>query len=159
MDAFDWIVLGSDAVALLAQGIDAEKGGLYASGQDAGLQVAAGMAQGIYDGASQAIEAAGWLAGEVENQLRVDLDIHSPSGVARALGQYFTEGFAEGVQAGIGRVEESVNRLTQTVSARRAPQGGKAPQRLVPININLSGKTLAQSLAPLLDQVMGEYVL
>ena len=159
MDAFDWMVLGSDAVALLAQGIDAEKGGLYASGQDAGLQVAAGMAQGIYDGASQAIDAAAWLAGEVENQLRVDLDIHSPSGVARALGQYFTEGFAEGVQAGIGRVEESVNRLTQTVSARRAPQGGKTPQRLVPININLSGKTLAQSLAPLLDQVMGEYVL
>ena len=159
MDAFDWMVLGSDAVALLAQGIDAEKGGLYASGQDAGLQVAAGMAQGIYDGASQAIDAAAWLAGEVENQLRVDLDIHSPSGVARALGQYFTEGFAEGVQAGIGRVEESVNRLTQTVTARRAPQDGKAPQRQAQISINLNGKTLAQSLAPILDQVMGEFVL
>lgn len=154
-----WLDLGAEAVAGLAGEIQARQAELYAASQDAGLQVAAGMAQGIYDGASQAIEAAGWLAGEVENQLRVDLDIHSPSGVARALGQYFTEGFAEGVQAGIGRVEESVNRLTQTVSARRAPQGGKAPQRLVPININLSGKTLAQSLAPLLDQVMGEYVL
>lgn len=159
MDAFDWMVLGSDAVALLAQGIDAEKGGLFSSASDAGAQVGAGMAQGIYAGASQAIEAASWLAGEVENRLRVDLEIHSPSGVARALGQYFTEGFAEGVQAGIGRVEESVNRLTQTVSARRAPQSGKAPQRLVPININLSGKTLAQSLAPIMDQVMGEFVL
>ena len=151
-----WLDLGAEAVAGLAGEIQARQQELYAAAQNAGLQVGAGMAQGIYDGASQAIEAAGWLAGEVENKLRVDLDIHSPSGVARALGQYFTEGFAEGVQAGIGRVEESVNRLTQTVSARRAPQGGKTPQRLVPININLSGKTLAQSLAPLLDQVMGD---
>lgn len=151
-----WLDLGAEAVAGLAGEIQARQGELYAASQGDGLQVGAGMAQGIYDGASQAIEAAGWLAGEVTNKLRVDLDIHSPSGVARALGQYFTEGFAEGVQAGIGRVEESVNRLTQTVSARRAPQGGKAPQRLVPININLSGKTLAQSLAPLLDQVMGD---
>ena len=155
----EWVDLGNEAVTGLAGAIQARQQELYAAAQNAGLQLDAGMAQGIYDGAAQAIDAAAWLAGEVENQLRVDLDIHSPSGVARALGQYFTEGFAEGVQAGIGRVEESVNRLTQTVSARRAPQGGKAPQRLVPININLSGKTLAQSLAPLLDQVMGEYVL
>ena len=155
----EWVDLGNEAVTGLAGAIQARQQELYAAAQNAGLQLDAGMAQGIYDGAAQAIDAAAWLAGEVENQLRVDLDIHSPSGVARALGQSFTEGFAEGVQAGIGRVEESVNRLTQTVSARRAPQSGKAPQRLVPININLSGKTLAQSLAPLLDQVMGEYVL
>lgn len=157
--ADSWLDLGNEAVTGLAGAIQARQAELYAASQGAGLQVGAGMAQGIYDGGAAAIDAAAWLAGEVENQLRVDLDIHSPSGVARALGQYFTEGFAEGVQQGIGRVEESVNRLTQTVSARRAPQGGKAPQRLVPININLSGKTLAQSLAPILDQVMGEFVL
>ena len=159
MDAFGWMILGSHAVEQLAAGIDAEKAGLYANGLDAGLQVDAGLAQGIYDGAAQAIDAASWLAGQVEGQLRGDLDIHSPSGVARALGQYFTEGFAQGVQQGIGRVEETVNRLTQTVSSRRANPEGKAQQRQAQITLNLDGRAIAQSLAPILDQVMGEFVL
>ena len=158
MDAFGWMILGSHAVEQLAAGIDAEKAGLYANGLDAGLQVDAGIAQGLYDGLDGLLTAADEVASQLDGRLRTDLDINSPSGVARILGGYFSEGFAQGIEGGISRVEQSVDRLTRAVTPKPGPDG-KPRQRQAQITLNLDGRSIAQSLAPILDDVMGDFVL
>ena len=158
MDAFGWMILGSHAVEQLAAGIDAEKAGLYANGLDAGLQVDAGLAQGLYDGLDGLLTAADEVASQLDGRLRTDLDINSPSGVARILGGYFSEGFAQGIEGGISRVEQSVDRLTRAVTPKPGPDG-KPRQRQAQITINIDGKTMTQALAPFVDEVMGEMVM
>lgn len=153
--ADQWLNLGNEAVTSLAQGIKDREAELQSNVYDMGLQVDAGLAGGIRDGAGDAIAAAQSLAAQVEEALRVDLDIRSPSGVARELGAYFAEGFAQGLEGGMDRVTQSMNRLAQAVTPKLDGSGNPV-SRNVNITLALDGKTLAQLLAPLMDTALGD---
>lgn len=127
MDAMSWEILGSDAVARLAAGVDAEKQGLYDSGYAAGLGLETGMAQGIYDGLDSALAAAGYAAGQIEEALYAGL-----SGYAAP---------ASGQSAPAGGGQKGQNASPQPQTAH--------------ITINMDGRTMAQALTPIMDQVMG----
>lgn len=153
--ADQWLELGNEAVTSLAKGIKDREAELQSDTHAMGLSVDAGLAQGIYDGADEALAAASWLAGEIEETLRVDLDIHSPSGVARALGGYFAEGFAQGLEQGVSRVEGSMDRLTKAVTPKLDGNGNPV-SREVRVIVNMDGKTMAQALAPMMDTALGD---
>ena len=127
MDAFDWMILGSHAVEQLAAGVDAEKQGLYDSGYAAGLGLETGLAQGIYDGLDSALAAAGYAAGQIEEALYAGL-----SGYAAP---------ASGQSAPAGGGQKGQNASPQPQTAH--------------ITINMDGRTMAQALTPIMDQVMG----
>ena len=129
MDAFDWMILGSHAVEQLAAGIDAEKQGLYDSGYAAGLDMQAGVAQGIYDGLDDTLAAAGYATGQIEEALFAGLNGYAAS----------TGGQSAPTAGG----------------AQRGQNASPQPQT-AQITINMDGKTVAQSLAPIVDQVMGD---
>ena len=92
-----------------------------------GLQVDAGLAQGIYDGLDSALAAAGYAAGQIEEALYAGL-----SGYAAP---------ASGQSAPAGGVQKGQNASPQPQTAH--------------ITINMDGRTMAQALTPIMDQVMG----
>ena len=114
-----------------------------------GENIDVGLANGIYARADEALAAASWLAGEIENTMRSALDIHSPSGVARAMGGYFSEGLAEGLSSGVSRITGAADRLAASLGSQRVPQTVRIP-------LILDGKTMAEAVAPLIDDALGE---
>ena len=153
--ASDWMDLGNEAVTSLAQGIKDREAEAQSAATDMGAAIPAGMAEGIYANIDQAVAAAEAMAAQVEEAMRVDLDIHSPSGVARSLGAYFAEGFAQGLEGGVARVERSMDRLASAVTPRLDGSGNPV-SRNVNVTLALDGRTLAQSLAPLMDTALGD---
>lgn len=125
------------------------------SGSGIGQNLAQGLAEGIYAGADQAIAAAQWLASQIESSIRYSLDIHSPSGVAKRMGMYFAEGFAQGLEQGVSRVEKSMDRLTDAVTPK-LDANGKPVSREIIVQVNLDGKAMAETLAPMMDTALGD---
>ncbi|CAD5270128.1 MULTISPECIES: phage tail tape measure protein [Halomonadaceae] len=64
-----------------------------------GKDTAAGLGQGIRDGANRATESAANLANGVTDTVRGWLDIHSPSRVFATIGNYVSQGLANGIEA------------------------------------------------------------
>ncbi|MFS8152004.1 phage tail tape measure protein [Vreelandella titanicae] len=64
-----------------------------------GKDTAAGLGQGIRDGANRATESAANLANDVTSTVRGWLDIHSPSRVFATIGGYISQGLASGIEA------------------------------------------------------------
>ena len=114
-----------------------------------GENIDLGLANGIYARADEALAAASWLASSIENTMRSALDIHSPSGVARAMGGYFSEGLAEGLSSGVSRITGAADRLAASLGSQRVPQTVRIP-------LILDGKTMAEAVAPLIDDALGE---
>ena len=156
MDAMDWAILGAHAVDELGRGIDEQQTALFNDALEAGLQVDAGLAKGILDGESEALAAADQLAADVRDALSGGLDIHSPSGVARILGAYFSEGFALGIEDGVSRVEGAADRVARAVTASAGRRAGGLGSGSVRVNLHIDGKRVAQTLAPLVDEALGE---
>ena len=159
--ADQWYDLGNEAVTSLAKAIEERKAELAQSSLDMGLQVDAGLAQGIYDGADQVLTAASWLAGQVEEQMRVDLDVHSPSRKMEVLGGYVAQGFARGIENGLARIEGAADRMARAAennasgASRAMPAAGNARGGAAFI-INIDGKAFAQAVAPYVDDALGE---
>ena len=63
-----------------------------------GKETAAGLGQGIRDGANRATESAANLASNVTSTVRGWLDIHSPSRVFATIGGYISQGLANGIE-------------------------------------------------------------
>ncbi|AQU84916.1 MULTISPECIES: phage tail tape measure protein [unclassified Halomonas] len=63
-----------------------------------GKQTTAGMGQGIRDGASRATESAANLANDVTSTVRGWLDINSPSRVFATIGNFVSQGLANGIK-------------------------------------------------------------
>ncbi len=64
-----------------------------------GRETAAGLGQGIREGANRATESAANLASNVTSTVRGWLDIHSPSRVFATIGNYVSQGLANGIEA------------------------------------------------------------
>lgn len=109
---------GFDVANLLAAGVSAQSGSVYAAAAnlsasvssginpgalrsrayDAGLNVDSGLAQGIMAGRSMAINAAAIMAQNVIDTARNTLKIHSPSEVFEEMGEFSVAGYERGVE-------------------------------------------------------------
>lgn len=67
------------------------------SAKSAGVQLSAGFASGVRSGGSAISAAVSSVVNSALSRMRALLKIHSPSKVTQELGEYFSEGFAQGV--------------------------------------------------------------
>ena len=77
-----------------------------------GKDTAAGLGQGIRDGANRATESAANLANGVTDTVRGWLDIHSPSRVFATIGGFVSQGMAKGIEADADGPVKQVRSLT-----------------------------------------------
>ena len=95
--------LGAGAAGAASEGKSAAQGyaqavkGGVPGAQSAGRQLSAGMAAGVRSGKSAVTSAVSAVVNAALSKMRSMLQIHSPSKVARGLGAYFGEGFADGI--------------------------------------------------------------
>lgn len=89
-----------------------------------GNNAAEGFAQGIYDHIPSAVAAAQEMASQVQSALSSVLDIHSPSRVLMRMGQFTAQGFAEGIEDGMARVEAATARMGRAAMAEPTYRSG-----------------------------------
>lgn len=93
----------------------ADKGLKKSKSKDSGVNFVQGFVDGINkkanDGTLSGAVAA--LAGKTVEWLNLKLDIHSPSKITHKIGVFFTEGFANGIKAGIVKAEIAVAKLAK----------------------------------------------
>jgi phage-related protein len=95
----------------------------------AGGDIVAGLAQGIRDKASDAINAAKNLAGGVKDAVAGALSIFSPSRVMREFGRYVSQGLALGMIDRAGDVTSSVLSLAKIIN-EELPRNIKKPKAI-----------------------------
>lgn len=137
-----------------------------------GYNAAIGLANGINLGAVEAIGAANDLARQVYNSIQSALDIHSPSRVLMRMGQFTAEGFAEGIEDGMARVEAATARMGRAAMAEPTyrsggswgadPADGQGSQQSSGSSMNatiLMDKTVVGRLvAPIVNEAIGAQV-
>lgn len=123
-----------------------------------GYNAAIGVANGINMGAVEAIGAANDLAMKVQQSIQSALDIHSPSRVMMQLGEYVSQGFAEGIERNISAVQRAMDFVADATGGGVEPapaparsraygaQGG--PRRVV---IQIDKRQLAEVLVDDMD--------
>ena len=89
--------------------------GLANTFRQAGTNAGAAFAQGIASQADAVAAAAAKLAGAASSSLTAALDIHSPSRVFMEFGEYTGEGFALGMEASLGKIAQTMDKLTNIV--------------------------------------------
>ncbi len=85
--------------------------------KEIGVQIDNGVAQGIEENADTAVAAAKRLAGYVTDAIQEIMMIHSPSKVMERLGEFVSQGFADGISGAAWRVDDAVTRMTGLASA------------------------------------------
>lgn len=107
----------TDALGNVSRMLSEQAAELYQWGMDNGYNYAAGLAAGINDPGNTlaAEEAAKALANASETSTRKELGIASPSKVAKKLGGYYSEGFAEGIRDGSGETSVTAEQMAQDV--------------------------------------------
>lgn len=127
-----------------------------------GYNVSAGLAQGIYDGYDLAVGAAVSMGDAVSGALSRVLMIKSPSRVMMRLGEYVSEGFAEGIENNIASVERATNRMvkatTAGVSGDSGQPNGAAGGQMVHITIQVDGQDMADIITPYVDSNIGALI-
>lgn len=133
---------------------------LFGAAETIGENTAIGLANGIDAGADEAIAAAQKLAEEVKRIIQDALQIKSPSKVMMRLGEFVSEGFAEGIENGYGRVSETMDRMSQvatTVSSGNS-RGTGGGSRMIDVTLMIGPDKLTEVIVPLVDSSMGEEI-
>lgn len=81
-----------------------------------GKQLVQGFAKGINANMGVAKTAASNLAKSIDQQIKSDLQIHSPSKVAEERGKQVVEGFAQGISKNVSKVKDAVSGMTKEVT-------------------------------------------
>ena len=144
-----------------------------------GENASVGLANGIYNRADEAIQAAQWLADQVAATFQNALDIHSPSGVFEDFGEFTGIGYAGGVEKSLARVEQAVGKMVSAATTRPVqmlggmPYGaayaqsaqaagrsasGVSPSDMLHVTIQVDGEDLADIMAPLINGRIGAMV-
>lgn len=89
--------------------------GLGASGKQAGSDFVNGLVKGIKDGEGLIAAAARNAAKVAENAIKQQMQIKSPSGVGRALGQNFAGSLGLGIEDDTDKAERSAEDLARSV--------------------------------------------
>ena len=84
--------------------------------EESGLNLAKGFARGILNGIADVQNAASQVASAASSMMRVTLQEKSPSKVGREIGEFFSEGFAIGIDA---KKESVIERAKELAKAAR----------------------------------------
>ena len=112
---------------------------------EAGKNLVAGFALGIFDSISIVIDAVKTFCGGVVNSVKEFLGIHSPSEVMKALGINTAEGFKLGLDESSGDVEESAKSLAEKAKngmGEAGSEGGSSFMDGLGDNVNLDSLDL-----------------
>ena len=150
---------GADAGVELANGVNGQSQTVYDASEGTGENVSVGFADGIRARQAEAIAAAQALADAVAATLTGALDIHSPSKVMMRIGEFASEGFAQGIESGYGgimRAVDGMSRAAQSVPVRR--EEGSAGARVIDVTLMLGPDKLTEVLVPLVDSGIGQEI-
>ena len=116
---------------------EANDGGQSVDTTVTGAYIVQGIAQGIWDNAYLAYQAAESVAAECSRRINSALRIHSPSKVTYESGSYFIEGLALGITKNAplaySSVESLANRTIKTFSAALDGANDLTPARITPV--------------------------
>lgn len=79
-----------------------------------GIEAQKGLIRGLEANREQLIKAAKKIAKTIADEVRRELGIKSPSRVFQEIGRFITEGLAQGIESGAGRVNGAVSGLVDT---------------------------------------------
>ena len=125
----------------------------------AGTNASRGLQQGILSQKGAVVSAAKELADAARAALEGALEIHSPSRVTMRLGQYFTKGFANGIEEGQSDAANSAKNLS--LEALQGLQTGQNTQQSAPpsgdmqiiIPLEIDGVEIARAAAGALEKM------
>lgn len=160
----DWVIPDNlDEFTGLMDGVVSDAQSTADVMPEIGGNISAGVAQGIYDRGGEAVEAANWLANAVSGALRSVLQIHSPSRVMMALGEYVSQGFAEGIENNISDVERATSRMVAATTSKPVEMpgsagGGSGKGEMVHVTLVMDGQEVADIITPYVDSNIGATV-
>ena len=132
---------------------------LFGAAETIGENTAIGLANGIDVGAGEAIAAAQKLADEVQRIIQDALKIESPSKVMMRLGEFVSEGFAEGIENGYDKVNEAVDNMARVASSVAGGRGsGATSSKIIDVTLMIGPDKLTEVIVPLVDSSMGEEI-
>lgn len=105
----------SSAMTSVAEGMVIATQGLPDQMRASGMNAMSGLASGIYDGSSGPLQAAQNIANQIIDTINSALDIHSPSRVLMATGEFATEGLEIGMLNNLSNLTTSAKKLSQTI--------------------------------------------
>ena len=113
-----------DAAQQMGQSVTEETDREMSFMEPIGENAATGLANGIDARAQDAVNAATRLANQVEAAMRNALDIHSPSRVLMRMGEFTAQGFAQGIDDGMARVEAAAARMSRAAAVEPTYRSG-----------------------------------
>lgn len=142
---------------------------------DDGKNSALGFADGIYDYGDQAIKAAQWMAASVDNIVRKELEIHSPSAKLGRDGVFTGKGFAGGIIKAKDEVDRAVDVMmsatkrkpmmtfggvefegeTELQGQRSSRVGQSVTPGFVHVTLMVDKQELGEVTAPIVNEVIG----
>ena len=146
-----------------ADQIAAEEPIMIGQAETTGQNTALGFADGLYAEAGEVAAAAAYLGYITQSSLAGYLDIHSPSKVMAELGGFTAQGFAQGIEDSVWRVERATARMvdatTQAPSYGASSASGSAPGGDVRAYIVMDKEIVGELVAPVVDGYIGASIL
>lgn len=105
----------SSAITSVADGMVSATQGLPDQMQTSGMNAMNGLTNGINAGSSGPLAAAQNIANQIVETINSALDIHSPSRVLMATGEFATEGLEIGMLSNLNNLTASAKKLSQTI--------------------------------------------
>lgn len=100
----------------MASAVSAATSSMYSDGKQGGENFGQGLIDGLLAKKKRANEAAYALVDSIKRTSYTALDEHSPSKVAEAMGRYWSEGMAIGIEEGRKAVADAAVMLTQPMT-------------------------------------------
>lgn len=160
------VSLSRSAASSILSALRSAQSGAYSAGYNIGAGLANGMSASL--GRVQSIAAQ--LAAAAEKAIRAEAQIHSPSRVTDKLGQYFGEGWVQGILSMAKDAKQATEELIAIPSLPEAPtpslsgaSGGswelsedysytRNTKYTIVIPVNLEGKEVSRITAPFMEE-------
>ena len=146
-----------------ASGIIEALNGVVGDAYDAGQNIGEGLANGLESMQGRVEAAAESIASAAEAAIRAAAQVHSPSKVTTRIGEYWGEGFVNGIAS---MMKEAWNTSQQMVAIPKIPAfrahdvgfdgevyGGNAEYTVI-VPVMLDGKQIAEVTAPITEEFL-----
>lgn len=107
--------LATGLLMTLVSRLNSSRGSVYDSAYHLGAQIPAGLASGIYNNQSSAIEAAASMARRTLARAKAELDVHSPSRKFAQVGMFVAMGLGQGIDQNTRYAVSAAGRMSNAV--------------------------------------------